>query len=238
MGQRCPALMCHKIQGATNHLTATFNGPSVRKNCCDTQQIKDGSQEATLVPISSHPANISSNSTPAPTQAPYHPHSPLSWNHPFSVASALTDARASPSHDLVPCVCLRGCHGANCSVYSCSPSAPCSVGICSSGSGCLVLLDWGGVGEDGWMWGVEKYPSDLYFSALSFWGHRLEPGPGGCSHLFPGLWCGSGEFRFTAGGWAVFLSMESCFCFPSSPRGQQSKHELIGCAVWPALFSK
>lgn len=79
------------------------------------------------------------------------------------------------------------------------------------------------------------YPFDLYFTALTFWGHRT--GLRGCSHLFAGLWYGPGEYRL--GGWAAaFLSMDSCFCFPSSPRGQQSKHELIGCAVWPALFSK
>lgn len=78
-----------------------------------------------------------------------------------------------------------------------------------------------------------KRPSDLYFSAL-FWGHGLD-----CSISFLGPGADLGSSGLQLGGWAAaVLSMESCFCFPSSLRGQQSKHELIGCAVWPALFSK
>lgn len=131
------ALMCHETQGATSHLTATFQGPSIRKNW-GSQQMKDGSQEATLASISSHLAN-NSCSTAAPTQAP---------SFPASLEPALlcgltpNRCRSLRSHDLVPCVCLRGCHGANCSVYSSSPNARCSVGICSNGSWCLVLLDF------------------------------------------------------------------------------------------------
>lgn len=116
LGQQYPqrlSLRCHEIHGATSHLAATL--------------------QATLAPISSHPASTSFNSSPAPTQAPDHPHSKHPWNQ-SSVASALRDAGTSPSHDLVPCVCLKGCHGANCCVYSCSPDEHCSVGISSDGS--------------------------------------------------------------------------------------------------------
>lgn len=152
--------------------------------------------------ISSHPANI----PPAALQSLHKRRSTLIPSLPgISLPCGLTPntCRSLPSHNLVPCVCLRGCHGANCSVYSCSPNAHRPVGICSNGSGCLVLLDfllWGmGVGS----WG--PYPFDLYFIALPFWGHRTRLR--GCSHLFSGLWCGSGEHKLTAGGLGCSLSL-------------------------------
>lgn len=60
---------------------------------------------------------------------------------PGSVASGPSDrCLVLPHPCVVPCVCLRGCHGANCCVYSCLPNALRFAGICLSGSGCPSCL--------------------------------------------------------------------------------------------------
>lgn len=165
-------------------------------------------------------------------------HKYLTTPFPASPESALlcglspNRCRSLPRHDLVPCVCLRGCHGANCCVYSCSPNAHYSVGICSNGSWCLVFLILRGGGDLGSI--ILTYISQHCPSGATDWNQAQEVVP--ISFLGSGADLGNSGLQL--GGWAAFLSMESCFCFPSSPHGQQSKHELIGCAVWPALFSK
>lgn len=85
------------------------------------------------VSTSSHPAN----STPAassPCTSTLVPSFPAALESALLCGLTPKPCRSLPSHDLVPCVCLRGCHGANCSVYL-SLLSKCSLF-------CRHLLQW------------------------------------------------------------------------------------------------
>lgn len=63
----------------------------------------------------------------------------------------------------------------------------------------------------------------------------LPPGRGSGAPVRP---LGQESLVLLLGGWGSILSAESHLLFPSDPRGLKSKHSLVGCAVWPGLFSK
>ena len=102
----------------------------------------------------------------------------------------------------------------------------------------LACFPFGGVGK-------ETHP---FHHSLSRTGQNPALGPVPLSCLYPlspgrGPWAqsqlpGSGEFRFAAVGRRQHSLLGITSLSSQRPQSQKSKHELIGCAVWPSLFSK